>query len=320
MFAAESTPATNAAPLVALSATNTAVTNVVAAAIDTEELLRSVVVLQEQLRTVRQEVQQTRASAEAEARNSAEVVEGRLRALEQQQISAIQDANRRTVTIVSAAAVLALLAVLVSGWLQLRAAVRMGEISRHLASLPALSNPAAFTQLSNGNGNGVGPSAAVLAGSDKLLNGLDGLQQRVEELAATANGNGSMRSLDHSGGSSSQVSTVISKGQALLNLDQPEQALACFEEALTLDGRNVEAWIKKGTALERLQRIDDAIAAYDKAIEADDTTATAHLFKAGVFNRQKRYAEALQCYERALSLQNERRRAGNADSLSPVAP
>lgn len=311
--AAEASFESNRAPAATLSGTNTALTNGPAVAVDTEALLRSVIVLQEQLRTMQQEVQHVRTSADTEARNAAEVVEGRLRALEQQQIAAIQNTNRNTVLIVSIAAVLTLLAVLVSGWLQVRAAVRMGEVSRHLAALPALTGPAAFAQLGNGHG---AASPVVLASSDKMLKGLDGLQQTVEELAATANGNGSMRSTEPLNASGAQVATIVSKGQALLNLDQAEQALACFEEAIALDVRNVEAWIKKGAALERLQRFDDAVAAYDRAIEADDTTATAHLFKAGVFNRQKRYAEALQCYERALSLQNERRRAGTVEAAN----
>ena len=80
-----------------------------------------------------------------------------------------------------------------------------------------------------------------------------------------------------------------------------------FDQALTVEPTNVEAWIKKGTALERLQKIDEAIAAYDEAIAADNSTATAYLFKAGVYNRQKKYAEALQCYEKALSVQQKSR-------------
>ena len=109
----------------------------------------------------------------------------------------------------------------------------------------------------------------------------------------------------------SQLATLLGKGQTLLNLDQPEQALERFEEAIALEPQSIEAWIKKGTALEKLQRIDEAIAAYDQAIAVDNSTATAYLFKAGVYNRQKKYAEALQCYEKALSAQ-QKARAGQS--------
>jgi len=102
-----------------------------------------------------------------------------------------------------------------------------------------------------------------------------------------------------------RVSLLLGKGQALLNLQQADNALACFDEVITLDSTNAEAFVKKGVALERLARLDEAIDSYDQAIALDDSMTMAYLSKGGVFNRLERYGEALQCYEQALRAQQK---------------
>jgi tetratricopeptide (TPR) repeat protein len=187
---------------------------------------------------------------------------------------------------------------------------RLAEVSRQLRM--ALPAPRAGELI----------AGALTAGHEQidfananLLGAIARLQKRLEETESMAPDthtatNGHKQIVPSA--ASAQAVTIMGKGQALLNLDKPEQALEHFEEALNIDPKNVEAWIKKGTALERLQRIDDAIAAYDHAIATDSSTATAYLFKAGVYNRQKKYAEALQCYEKALSVQQRSRVAQTA--------
>lgn len=97
-----------------------------------------------------------------------------------------------------------------------------------------------------------------------------------------------------------RVALVLAKGDTLLNLDKPGDALACFDEAVALDPQNADALVKKGTALEKLRRMDEAIACYDRAIAANSSLTTAYLYKGGAFNRLQRYEEALKCYEQAL--------------------
>jgi tetratricopeptide (TPR) repeat protein len=58
--------------------------------------------------------------------------------------------------------------------------------------------------------------------------------------------------------------------------------------------------MKRGLALERLKRPEEAIACYDRAITLNRSLTQAYLSKGAVFNRQERYAEALACYEQAL--------------------
>ena len=102
-----------------------------------------------------------------------------------------------------------------------------------------------------------------------------------------------------------RIALLLGKGQALLNLQQADNALACFDEVITLDPTNAEAFVRKGIALERLGRLDEAIDSYDRAIALDDSMTMAYLSKGGVFNRLERYGEALQCYEQALRVQKK---------------
>ncbi|HUJ09461.1 MAG TPA: tetratricopeptide repeat protein [Verrucomicrobiae bacterium] len=102
-----------------------------------------------------------------------------------------------------------------------------------------------------------------------------------------------------------RIALLLGKGQALLNLQQADNALACFDEVIALDSTNAEAFVRKGIAQERLGRLDEAIDSYDRAIALDDSMTMAYLSKGGVFNRLERYGEALQCYEQALRVQKK---------------
>jgi tetratricopeptide (TPR) repeat protein len=102
-----------------------------------------------------------------------------------------------------------------------------------------------------------------------------------------------------------RIALLLGKGQALLNLQQADTALTCFDEVIALDSTNAEAFVKKGMALERLGKLDEAIDCYDRAIALDDSMTMAYLSKGGVFNRLERYGEALQCYEQALRAQQK---------------
>jgi tetratricopeptide (TPR) repeat protein len=102
-----------------------------------------------------------------------------------------------------------------------------------------------------------------------------------------------------------RIALLLGKGQALLNLQQSDNALDCFDEVIALDSTNAEAFVRKGIALEKLGRLDEAIDSYDRAIALDDSMTMAYLSKGGVFNRLERYGEALQCYEQALRVQQK---------------
>jgi tetratricopeptide (TPR) repeat protein len=315
-IAADELPATepaSAAPVVTNALSNT----------DTQ-MLKSVLQLQEQLRATQRAVEQAREQAQADARRAEDLLAARLNLIEQTlsaqrakeiadmqqstrtEIAAMQQSTRTAIIIALAVTGIGLLAVLFAGFAQVKATTRLTEVSRQLRAIgpawqigegtAAAGLPAAREPMENNNAH--------------LYGAIDRLQKRMEEMEAAAAGtqtatNGHKQiaapPID------AQVTTVLAKGQTLLNLNNLEEALDQFDEALRLDPRNIEAWIKRGTALERLQRVDEAITAYDQAIAVDGSTATAYLFKAGVYNRQKKYAEALQCYEKALTAQQKAR-------------
>jgi len=103
-----------------------------------------------------------------------------------------------------------------------------------------------------------------------------------------------------------RITSLLGKGESLLNLDKAEAALACFDEALTLAPNHAEALVKKGTVLERLRKLDEAIECYNRAIAADRSMTIAYLYKGGLFNRMARFSEALECYEQAVRTQERR--------------
>ena len=107
-------------------------------------------------------------------------------------------------------------------------------------------------------------------------------------------------------GVSERLMSLLHEGQTLLNADRAQEALAAFDEAITLDPNNAETLVKRGTALEKLRKYPEAIQCYDRAIQADSSMTIAHLYKGGLLNRLERFGEALECYEEALRTQEGR--------------
>ena len=101
------------------------------------------------------------------------------------------------------------------------------------------------------------------------------------------------------------IANLLADGQALLDANKPEHAIARFNDVLSVEPNHTDALVKKGAALERLERLDEAIECYDRAIAQDESLTVAYLQKGGLLNRLARYDEALQCYERALRTQEK---------------
>jgi tetratricopeptide (TPR) repeat protein len=287
------------------------------------DLARLSLLLQEQLHTTQQAIERNRQESEAAAARNAELLVGRLSAIqeswEQQRtrdldaisasLVAAQTSDHQILKFAMGFAGVGLVAFLLTALSQWRTAHRLGEIA---AALPV------------GNALGVGRLVAALRANDSQLATLDATQQsssrmigaierlekRIGELEnlvparvagpdATADGKAS----DEASGS--QIDVLLGKGQSLLNLGQFDEALASFDEALALEADHTEALLKRGTALEKLDRLDEALASYDRAIAADDALTLA----GSLFNRMARFNEALACYEQALKTQGKARAA-----------
>ena len=303
---------------------------------NTQDMLRAYLQVQEQLHATQLSIEHSRKEADAAAAETARVFAGRLQAIEQtlavqrtQELEAMQNSNKVMLIVAGLFAVLGFLAMLFMAYFQWRTISRLAEISAALPVAHALGSASPLAAL------GVGDSPEVTVGpaersSQQLLGALEQLEKRVCQLEHTPTPPlpesisrakrqrprpprpkarrrlRPPRLLAAATPEAARITILLGKGQSLLNLDQPEEALACFDQVLTLEPNHAEALVKKGVALERLRKLDEAIACYDRAIAADGSMTVAYLYKGGLFNRMERFGEALECYEKALHTQETR--------------
>jgi tetratricopeptide (TPR) repeat protein len=286
-----------------------------------QEILRAYLQLQEQLHATQLAVEQTRKDSDEVSAQSARVLSARLQAIEQaltaqrtQSLETMQSSNRVMLIVAGTFAGLGFIALLLMAYFQWRTVSRLAEITTTFPAAHAFGTPAPIAAL------GAGDSPVVTVSSAEPLNGrllgaIDRLEKRINELethpSSAVHGEANAE-LDHArsqpNGDTEEtpnLTLLLGKGQSLLNLDKPEEALACFEEVLTADPRHAEGLVKKGAALEKLRRLDEAAECYDRAITIDRNLTIAYLYKGGLFNRMERYGEALECYEQALRTQEK---------------
>jgi tetratricopeptide (TPR) repeat protein len=309
---------------------------------NSQETLRAYLQLQEQLHLTQLAVEQNRREARETAAQNSEALAGRLqtieRALETQrgrELETMQSSNRALLSVAGTFAAVGFVAVLLMSFFQWRTVNRLAEISAALPAGLALGPAHARTALGSGDSLSVTVGPAEQS-SVRLLGALDQLEKRIYELEHTTrtplnegigagngrkpashtsseNGGSALRSTRAPSSSGSSLSgeidrltVLLGKGQSMLNLDDAQAAVACFDEVLAIEPNNTEALVRKGTALERLQNVNEAVECYDRAIAADASLTIAYLHKGGLFNRIERFTEALECYEKALRTQEKR--------------
>ncbi|HWQ91389.1 MAG TPA: tetratricopeptide repeat protein [Clostridia bacterium] len=285
------------------------------------ELLRSYLQLQEQLHATQLAIERNRKVTEESAAETAQVLTERLHSIEQalnaqqkREVEALQSSNRVMLLVGGGLAAVGFLAMALMVYFQWRAMDRLAQVTNYLPALRALPGQP-LAALENGEARLVSTGAAEQS-STRLLGVLERLEKRIYELEHTtrptlkeaevtgSNSNGHAPEVGSNG--ERGAAALLTKGQSLLDLDEAEKALACFEEALQSEPGNTEALVKKGSALERLGKLDEAIESYNQAISADRSLTIAYLHKGGVFNRLERFTEALECYEQALRTQEKR--------------
>lgn len=288
-----------------------------------QDTLNAFLQIQEQLHTTQLLIESNQVAAAAEAQHNAAKMAARIQVLEQTvatqragEIEATQKAQRLTLILAGAFGVVGLAAVLFMAYFQWRAVTRLVELSTLHPSTLALEGRGASPMLSAGEVPDAPGRAAVAFSNARLFNVVERLEQRLLELEHLARApltetvsppvDGHNVAPPTSTDRDRNVASLLAEGQSLLNGNQPEKALECFEQALLLDPKSAEALIKRAGALEKLNRFEEAIAGYDDAIAADGSMTIAYLHKGGLFNRMSRYEEALQCYEHALHTHDQR--------------
>ena len=300
---------------------------------NSQDSLRVYLQLQEQIHATQLAIDRNRAEAEKAAARNAEALSNRLATIEQflagqrELDRETTRSNNRTVLIaVGTFAGLGFIGMLVASWLQWRAANRFSDMTAASHMTRALL-PGWPQLLPGGEAPPLaapGQTPALAAANDRLLDAITRLEQRIKALehtaapaievgnngTATATGDTPIATGDQVNGEAptdkaGRITLLLGKGQSLLNMDQSEEAVACFDEVLALDGNNTDALVKKGVALERQRKLDAAIECYDRAIAADGSITIAYLYKGGIYNRLERFSEALECYEQALHTQEK---------------
>jgi tetratricopeptide (TPR) repeat protein len=302
--------------------------------------MRTYLQLQEQIHGTQLAIERSLEENAAASQRDAKALRERLQVVEQsvssqraRELDAMQGQNRTMLIVAGIFAAMGFVAMLLMALFQWRTINRLAEISAALHSAQALGPGTALAALGPGESHllTAGPAGQ---GSLQLVGALERLEKRINELEhtahlpvsdgavvgngakpgnapsngeATPSGNGEAPSEAAAGDpNTAHVSMLLGKGQTMLNLDNTEGALACFEEALAAAPNSSEVLVKMGTALERLGKLDEAIQYYDRAIAADGSMTIAYLYKGGLFNRLERFTEALACYEQALRTQEKR--------------
>ena len=302
---------------------------------NSQDMLRGNLQLQEQLHATQLAIERNRTQAEAVMAQNAEALDTRLSGIEQtlaarraQELETMQSTDKVMLFVAGVFAMLGFLAMLFLAYFQSRTINRLAEITAALPMARALGAGPPIAALGAGDARWASIGSPEQS-SQRLLGALENLEKHLCELEHSAPPrlpqgallNQEAQELPPStrrgatpadfadaaevpeGG---RIAVLLGKGQSLLNLDQTEEALACFDQVLALDADHPEALVKKGAALERLRKPDEAIACYDRAIAADGSLTVAYLHKGGLCNRMERFNEALECYEQALRTQETR--------------
>jgi tetratricopeptide (TPR) repeat protein len=285
--------------------------------------------LQDEQLTLQRSVEEARQDSEAAAKRNSEMFEAKLTQIEdavttqrQREVETLQSSHRLTLIIVGLFAGVGFLGMLVFASFLLR------SMNRHLSGAPLHPAGAPLVHgypaaLGMGDTHLVTVDPAQQA-SQRFLSTIERLERRIQELETAAQPDETETNLPPSQpvpavvegtepttasrtstDLAARVALLMGKGLTLLNLQQADRAIECFDEVIALDGTHAEAFVKKGAALEKLGRLDEAISCYDRAIAVDTSMTMAYLSKGGVFNRLERYGDALQCYEQALRAQHK---------------
>jgi len=92
------------------------------------------------------------------------------------------------------------------------------------------------------------------------------------------------------------------KGCILYSSGNKEEAIACYDKAISLNPNDTKGYSGKAVVLSSLGRHRDAIVCYDKVISLDPENANIYYFKGDTLNSLGRHADAIACYDKAITL------------------
>ena len=94
----------------------------------------------------------------------------------------------------------------------------------------------------------------------------------------------------------------LKKGQTLLNIGNPRDAMVIYDKILVKNPQQKEALLKKGNILGKLARYNHAIIHYDKIISQDKENILALINKGLAHHYLEQYDTAIKCYNTVLAI------------------
>ena len=275
-------------------------------ALTREELSANLLQVQAQIHAAQLAAEQAQTATLEAAHSNADMLAGRIHALEQslaeERQSTAESTRKSQQNILLMAggfglAVLGLLFAMV--YFQWRSMQQIAQVATQ--SQAALANAGAVHQLAAPG------RAAVEVSNARLLDVVSHLEKKIMVLEAgnqqlTAGGAGG------AGGAGDELATA----QAALEAGQAAAALPLVEQFLARQGPHAGALLKKAAACEQLGRLEEAVAACDQALAKDARLKAAWLQKGGLLNKLNRHAEAIDCFEQALRVPEKSGRTGAA--------
>lgn len=101
---------------------------------------------------------------------------------------------------------------------------------------------------------------------------------------------------------SSYAEAISNRGVALHDLNRFEEALACHEQAIALNPNQADAFNNYGITLEYLQQFEQALTFYQKAININPNFTSAYNNLGNLFKILNQQEQALASFEKAISL------------------
>ena len=95
---------------------------------------------------------------------------------------------------------------------------------------------------------------------------------------------------------------LINKGLVLNDLGRYEDALNCFNEVLKINPYEAKAWDNKGNSLVSLKQLEEAISCYDKALSIDPLDPITHNNKGYNLFLLENYGQAIECFNSSLAI------------------
>lgn len=92
----------------------------------------------------------------------------------------------------------------------------------------------------------------------------------------------------------------VLKARIMEKLDQWDEALEAYKQALMCNVKDAELWLSLGSALFNLERHDEEMEAYDQALKIDGDFTEAWLNKGATLHKLERFEEAIECYDHVL--------------------